>query len=1059
MKRFLVCCTALIAAGISLWSQGTAGGSMSGQILGSDGKPLPEATIVLEQGGAQAKSISTSADGKFVVDSLPPGEYTVVLVSRGKRLQSSKRVVIEPGSANTFSLTFGDSQMEPEVKGEIVIAASAPTVQLDSAQVARAYDTNTVRSLPLLDRQYQQLIGLMPGVTPPEISEDRVQDPQARRIFHVNGLPASANGYFQDGSYQVEPFSGQPSRIAPNESIQQMNVRTSNYNAEYGYAAGSWTNTVTRPGTNGVHGSLFGLNTNRYFVTRNPLNSSASTPGFNRNQFGGSIGGPIIANKTFVFGSYEGLIRRGETLQLLSVPSVDFRAGNFSSLSNGGVFNPASGNSMGFGRMPFPGARIPVTALNATSQAILAALPLPNQPGQANNLVGGAKLLQDNHRFDGKIDHRFSERSTGFFRYGFTQGSVDRGSLLGVLGDAARSDLRNHNAVASLTQSFSDTMAGEFRVGFSRYRNLLQAGGNASALNQNLAALGFTGGIPQINISGFGSFGLPGNYPSKQVNNTFDFATNWNWHNGMHHLKFGAQLVAFRTAGFDAGPFSPRGTFNFGPGGTSSPTAINVLDQSGANAFASFLLGAPTVTGVASFLETPNYEQAYGSGYITDTINLWRVVQLELGVRYDVFSPLRTRRAGGAFNFDPATNQLNSLGGSGFDEYGNVSFDRNNIAPRIGIVINPVSRIAVRAGYGIHYFPVPITQSALNQAVRGVQVGMAGGFGSVPFAVPTIPAGVAGSTVAPNLPYFSGSRDSQTPYVQSYNAMVQADLGNGFLLDVGYVGNVGRQMPFSRALNVGLPGSGASGLPYSAFGRTAQSEFRGTGLNSNYNSGQVNLTKRFVSGLAIAGAYTFAKALDYGFEQANPFSTRSNYGPADWDRRHVLAISHNWRLPFGKGSKFQGPGAVGWILGNWELNGILNWATGTPYNVTTNTLACNCPGLSSQPAVFANSGSIDGQANFAPSLFSVAPAGTFGALGRNSFRGPDLFSYDASLFRNFSVGENFKLELRGEVYNATNTTNFLAPQSTFGSPNFGTAVRTFNGVGGRQFQVGGRLLF
>ncbi len=574
MKKFILYFTFLAAATVPMLAQGPTAGSMSGQILGSDGKPLPDATVVLERNGTEAKSINTSADGRFTVDSLPPGEYTVVLVSRGKRLQTSKRVVIEAGAANKFSLDFADSQSVAAGSGEIVIAASAPTIQLDSAQVARAYDTNTVRSLPLLDRQYQQLIGLMPGVTPPEISEDRVQDPQARRTFHVNGLSSSANAYFQDGSYQVEPFSGQPSRIAPNESIQQMNVRTSNYNAEHGYAAGSWTNTVTRPGTNGLHGSAFGLNTNRYFVARNPLNSSTGNPGFNRNQFGGSVGGPIIANKTFVFGAYEGLIRRGEVLQLLSVPTADFRAGNFSSLSNGGVFNPASGSAIGAGRMPFPGGRIPVTSLNATSQAILAGLPLPNQPGQANNLVGGARLLEDNHRFDGKLDHRFSERSTGFFRYGFTQGSVDRGSLLGVLGDAAQSDLRNHNAVARLTQSFTNNLAGEFRAGFSRYRNLLQVGGNSSLLNQNLAAQGFSGGLPQINIAGFGSFGLPGNYPSKQVNNTFDFATNWNWHNGMHHLKFGAQLVAFRTSGFDAGAFSPRGTFNFGAGGTSEVDPI-----------------------------------------------------------------------------------------------------------------------------------------------------------------------------------------------------------------------------------------------------------------------------------------------------------------------------------------------------------------------------------------------------------------------------------------------------------------------------------------------------
>ncbi len=1053
----------LMAVTLTMFGQTSGGsaamGTLSGQIKGTNGQGLPNVTVVVEGPATTGKRASTGSDGRFIIENLPPGVYTVTLESDGKKLSAPDRVTIAESGTSSVDLSFASTDGQTAGSADIEIKAEAPTIQTQSAQVSRAYETNIVRSLPLLDRQYQQLIGLMPGVTPPVISEDRIEDPQSTRTFNVNGLPAFANAYFQDGAYQVESFNGRPSRIAPNESIQQLNILTSNYNGEYGFAAGSWNNTVTRPGTNGLHGSLFGLNTNRYFVTRNPLNSAADNPGFNRNQFGGSAGGPVIRDKTFIFGSYEGLIRRGETLQLLSVPSSDFRAGTFNQLTGGGIFNPNSGMSSGAGRMPFPSGQIPATMINPTARLLLAQLPLANQTGSANNLVGGAALRQDLHRMDGKIDHRFSESSTGFFRYGFTQSDTERGSLLGLLGDAAQSGLRNHNAVASLTQSFTTQLAGEFRVGFSRYRNQIQAGGDASALNQNLAAQGFQNGLPQINIAGFGSFGLPGNYPSKPVNNTYDLATNWNWHNGMHHLKFGAQLIYFRADGFDAGWFSPRGTFGFGPGGSSSPGNINVMDQSGANAFASFLLGAPSVAGVARFAQTPTYRQGYGSAYITDTINLWSKAYLELGVRYDVFSPLRTRTAGGSLSFNPETNQLNPSGSNGFNDFGNVRYDLNNIAPRVGFVFRPVSRVALRAGYGVHYFPVPITASALNQAAVGIQQGVAGGFGTTNFAVPNIPAATPGSTLAPNQPFFTGSQDPQTPYVQSYNLMIQADMGNGFLLDAGYVGNIGRQLPFNRALNVAQPGMGLSGLPFNSFNRGAQTDFRSTGLNSSFNSLQVNLTKRFAAGLAVAGAYTFGKTLDYGFNQVNPFNTQANYGVADWDRKHVLAMSHLWRLPFGPGTARMTSGPAGWLIGGWELNGILNWATGTPYSVTADSLACACPGLFIQPAVFSGSASINGQANFDPRLFSVSPGGSIGTQGRNSFRGPDLFSYDLAMFRNFAVQENFKLELRGEVYNLTNTTNFSNPQSTFGSPNFGRAIRTFNGVGGRQFQIGARLLF
>jgi hypothetical protein len=289
--------------------------------------------------------------------------------------------------------------------------------------------------------------------------------------------------------------------------------------------------------------------------------------------------------------------------------------------------------------------------------------------------------------------------------------------------------------------------------------------------------------------------------------------------------------------------------------------------------------------------------------------------------------------------------------------------------------------------------------------------------------------------------------------------MIQADMTHGFLLDVGYVGSTGRQLPFNRNLAAALPGTGTAGLPFGAFNRTASVFERDNGINSNYNSGQVNLTKRFGAGLAIAGAYTFAKALDYGFNLQNPFNLRANYGPADWDRRHILAVSHVWQLPFGAGSRYFTDGMAAKILGAWELNGIIRWATGTPFSVTADPLACACPGISAVPASVSGSPSIDGASSFNPALFSSPTAGSFGNTSRNAFRGPDLFTYDVSLFKNFPVGENIKIELRGEAYNVTNSTNFANPVGNLNAPGFGQSLNLYNGVGGRRFQVAGRLLF
>jgi len=1027
---------------------GQSSGKLSGKVTNMQGQGVPNAELRLKNGADVIKSATTSSDGAFTFESLADDTYTVEIEAAGKTQKSSKSLTVNPNSMSALEILFDDSQLSTSGKPmELEIKATSSTIQADSAEISRTYTTRTVRSLPLIDRQNQDLISLMPGVTPPVIQSDRIADPQRSRIYNVNGLPSYANAYYQDGAYQNEQFSGSQSRVAPNVSVQQLDVRTSNFNAEYGLAGGAYVNSVTRPGTNPLHGSLFGLHTNRFLTTRNPLNFTTNNPGFNVNQFGGSAGGPIVKNKTFWFLGYEAFLRRGSILQFDTVPTAAMRSGNFSQMPGTMIFNPSSGSANGSNRTLFPNGVIPQSSMNPASIRILSSLPLPNQPGDANNLVGAAMLREDQHRMDGKIDHRFSEKSTGFFRYGFTHGGVDQGSQLGALGNAAQAALRNHNAVASLTQSFSNSLAAEFRVGYSRYRNAITPSPVNGSLNSDLSAIGFDRGLPQINITGFGTYGLPSNYPSKPVNNTYEAATNWNWHTGLHHLKVGAQVVQIRADGFNQPELSQRGTFNFGPGATSLSQGNGSSQNFSNNSFAAFLLGRPTNAGVSFFEQTPTYRQTLTSGYVTDTINLWKNLHIELGVRYDVFSPLRTRLDTGAAGFDVSTN-TRSLGNGAGD------YDLNNIAPRIGIVLRPIERIAIRAGYGLQYFATPFLYSGVNQAAVATQSGLIGGFGSTPFALPTLT-----STTTLNQSFLQTSKDSQTPYVQSFNFMVQSDLGNGFLMDIGYVGNLGRQLPYNRALNFARPGSGASSLPFSQFGRTAGIDARGTGLNSNYNALQVNLTKRFGAGLSMAGAYTYGKVLDTGFNQINPFDTRNNYGPADFDRTHILAVSHLWQLPFGAGSKYLSDGPMSQILGSWQLNGILRWATGSAYSIFADPLNCNCPGVSTLRAGGSTGPSINGQSGFDPSRFANSSNGTFGITGRNVYRGPDFFTYDTSLFRSFPVRESFNVELRAEAYNVTNNTNLANPLALLSSRGAGQSTSTVNGAFGRQFQVGIRLLY
>lgn len=1036
-------------------------GKLTGRVTNAAGTAVSNATVKLKTGTSELQQTTTDAEGRFTFDNLPQGSYQVDVEAAGVSQTAKEPLAINSSGVTNVELAFQQSESVSASSGpgEIVIKAVAPTLQTESAEISRAYATRMVRTLPQIDRQHQELISLMPGVTPPLVSQDRVLDPQRTRIFNVNGQPDYSNAYFQDGSYQTEAYSGRPIRIAPNESVQQLSIRTSNYNAEQGFSGGAGVNTTTRPGTNGFHGSAFGLHSNRFLTTRNPLNSSTADPGFNTNQFGASLGGAIVPNKTFIFAAYEGYLRRGSILQINSIPSDNLRTGNFNAFSGLAIYDPTTGNAAGAGRSLYPGNQVPVTATNRAAIAILGYLPSANQPGLANNLIGGAPFREDQHRMDGKIDHRFSEKSTGFMRYGFTHGTVDRGSQLGPLGDAAASSLRNHNAVASLTHSLTTNLVGELRLGYSRYRNQISAGSFSPNLNADLSRLGFSQGLPQILIGGFDPIGLSGNYPSKPVNNTYDASTNWTWHNGMHNLKFGAQAMMIRADGFDGGAFSPRGSFIFGPGPTSGLLSGSTAGSQSLNSFAAFLTGAPTVAGVSQFRETPTYRQTLTSGYITDTINLWQIVHLELGVRYDVFSPPETRRSSGAAVYNSLTNQVGYSGQGNIDSMRNQKYDFNNVAPRIGIIVRPFSRMSVRAGYGIHYFPVPFSLAGFNQTANAAQTGVIGALTATPFSIPQVPVFNLSNVMGANQPYFVNSTDAQTPYVQTYNFTLQGDLGNGFLMDVGFVGALGRQLPFYRTSNASLPGSGIAGLPGAQFNRSAGTTFASTGINSNYNALQVNMTKRFGAGLSMAGAYTYSKSLDTGFDQSNPFNNRNNYGPSDFDRTHVLAVSHNWQLPFGPNSAFAKSGWAAHVLGSWELNGILRWSTGSPYTVTADSIGCNCVGLNSARANVVGNVAINGQAGFDSSLFTNTTPATFGLQGRNVFRGPDLFSYDTSLFRSFPIRENYKVELRAEAYNVTNTTNYATPVSNLASPAFGRTLRTFNGVGGRQFQVGARFLF
>jgi hypothetical protein len=513
--------------------------------------------------------------------------------------------------------------------------------------------------------------------------------------------------------------------------------------------------------------------------------------------------------------------------------------------------------------------------------------------------------------------------------------------------------------------------------------------------------------------------------------------------------------------------FGANGASFFGSGATMSANGP-ALSQYGAfsNAFAAFLLGAPSQVGIANFLTTPTIRQTQWAGWIGDSLQLAHRLSLDLGVRYEVYGPFEPRNPGGASFYDVARNEFNYAG------IGNTSmrgrdYEFNNFAPRIGLSLKATEKTVLRAGYSMQYFQPPYMLSGFMAPMYGSVSGVQGGFTTAAFtgtfgptvtSTITAPSTLVNGASAGNLPATVIPHDPSTPYVHSFNLQLQQEFYWGTVLSVGYVGALDRNLPYIQELNAAMPGAGVAGLPFNNIGRTASTLFFDNGMTSNYNSLQVSLNKRFTRGLSFLGSYTWSKALGYTGENGmllNPFDLRSNYGPLDYDRAHTLTISHIWELPFGR----HGSNTVSTILGGWQWNGVFTWATGTPLTFTADPVSCACPGTT----VFANlNGSpystLGGASFFDPAAFS-APRNSFGNLGRGALRGPDTRNYDMSLLKNFRVRDRFNLQLRGEAFNITNSTRFAPPVTNISSPDFGRSVATVNGAFGRQVNLGLRVMF
>jgi hypothetical protein len=1077
-------------AALYLRPQPALGQAVTATVLGtvtdnSGGVVAGAAVTITETGTGQVRRLQTSDSGSYTQPYIAPGTYRVEVERQG-----FKKFVREAVPVSVSSTVRVDANLEPGTITEVVnVTSEAPLLQTDRADVNRTVTAQAVAELPVPNRSFQQLVGLLPGVSPPVANFTALEDPQRTTFYQANGQGNSANNVQVDGVDNNNPTLGLTIYIPPAEAIQEVSISTSNFNAEFGRAGGAVVNVVTRGGTNEFHGSLFEFHRNRELRARNFFNFvPQQKPALVRNQFGATVGGPIRRNKTFFFGSFQGVTERRANTQFQTVPVGAWRSGNFADVAGLTIYDPLTGNPDGTGRQPFSNNQIPQNRIHPVARILTPLIPGTNQAGLVNNLVGNVPFALDGWNYDGRVDHNFNERNSIFVKYNYSPYDVSQAALLGPqVGEGVVSKVFTHTVSLNYNRQWSPTLLMEARAGYNRYRADVNGDNIDDPLAQQLPIRNpnpdpiSTRGLPRFQVSGMPGMGTPVFYPLINTDNLFNFVNTWSKLTGRHTIKFGADIRRIRADRFQPQGlnFGPRGRFDYNPGTTSIPgQAIGAFGELG-NSFAAFLIGAPDLTYRTFQTVTPTNRLTQAFFFAHDTWQVTNKLTLDLGVRYEAHTTVKPRYAGGASNYDISNNSLIVAGIGDIGLSSNVDFDSNNWAPRIGLAYRVNDKTVIRTGYGISYYTGRFgftggTLSTQFPVIYNVQEGVAGNFriegsaDSLP-VVPFLDIPSSGTiSPAPNQGFFTVPRTNPIPFVHSYSFTIQRVLPGSVVADFAYVGTLGRRIPGQRELNYALPGQGAAGLSFNQqFGRTASVAERANAYNNNYNSLQINLQRRFTSGLAFGAAYTWSKALGIGDDQPGftipGFIRERHYGPSSFDRTHMVTINHLYELPFGKGKKMATSGPASWVLGGWQMNGILRIVTGTPFSIVANAGPCNCPGNGNFADVLRATTTRPafgpGQIYFDTAAFAAPAANTFGNGGRNIVRGPGFTNYDFSIFRSFAIRERMKIEFRSEFYNLTNTPRFANPSNNVNAGNFGQVTGTLNGEGERELQFALRFTF
>ncbi|HTB13579.1 MAG TPA: carboxypeptidase regulatory-like domain-containing protein [Bryobacteraceae bacterium] len=981
-------------------------------------------TVVNEETG-EKRAATTDSHGGFTVAGLLPGRYRVEADGKGFR---------KYGRILTLEV---DQEIRLDVElqagsGDFVNVTAEPVlIREDSSALGGVIENRLIVGLPLDGRNFYELSLLLPGVDPP--AQGSAGSVRGAFTINVNGMREDSNNFLLDGAYNGDPKLNGVSVTPQVDAIREFELATSTYDTSFGRNAGGQVNVVTRSGSNQVHGTAFEFFRNAAMDGTNFFAAAGQpAPAYQRNQFGGTLGGPIKKNRTFFFVDYQGTrLAAGEPL-VTNVPTALERVGNFSQSLTPAI-DPTTGS-------PLPGGILPSYYLNPIGVAIAALYPLPNRSVAGANYVSSPSQFDNQNNFDIRVDHAISTKDNLFYRYSFLD---DR--FFDPFGGSGFSAVPNYgllipsrsqNTALSETHTFTPSLINDVHLGFNRVSNGDYQQNQGVSINRQLglpelSANSRDWGLSLISVNGYSPLGDEYTSPEHGTTNTYMVGDNATWSHGRHLVKFGfdsriAQENAYRDV-------QARGFIDF-----TGELIGNALEE--------LLLGAPTESGGA-VMNNPEHLRTHSYNFfVNDT---WRVrpdFTVTLGLRYEYNSPaVDAHNQANVYN--PATGALVPVGVSGFPA-GGYNPDYNNFAPQIGLAWSPGGRgnTVIRAGYGIHY----------DQSALAISEGL---YFSAPYYNLSVYYPIEGlynlslSNPFPNnfpYPYPQSAtafeRNLRTPYIQQWNFGIQRRLGQSRMAEIDYVGSKGTRLIDSRNINQSAPSTNPEALPPNPY--FADVDIIETNANSIYHSLQAKFDQRLSKGLSALVSYTYSKSIDdaSGFFSTtgdpnfpqNSYDLSAERGRSDFDIRQRLTLSYAYDLPIARGNRW---------LGGWQSFGVLTFQSGQPFTVmlvedndNSNTGFSNLGyGANNRPDVVGNPhlSNPGAQEWFNTNAFAVAPYGTFGNAGRNILSGPGLETIDFSIVKNTRVTERLNTQFRAEFFNLLNHTNFNLPDNFLGDSTFG----------------------